>query len=45
MNAVAQNGVKHMLASAGALFADIGVLWVLVQYSIHAPPCPRPSAI
>lgn len=32
MNAVAQDAFKYILASACALFVDVGVLWVLVQY-------------
>lgn len=32
MNAVARDGLRYVLASGCALFVDMGVLWVLVQY-------------
>jgi putative flippase GtrA len=32
MNTVARDAVRYILASGCALFVDIGVLWVLVQY-------------
>jgi putative flippase GtrA len=32
MNTVAQDALKYLIASGCALFVDISVLWVLVQY-------------
>lgn len=32
MNAVARDAMRYLLASGCALFVDIGILWVLVQY-------------
>jgi putative flippase GtrA len=32
MNSVAREAVRYLLASGCALFVDVGLLWVLVQY-------------